>query len=817
MISGTFIAVTLKAYFLNEVFIQIPIMDSSTDMITQLWADGWKNRSRMEKIFEDVSKSRLCMSPSDFNYQLNPEGAVTFFNHSCLPLCEEGTASFGCMTPWESYRLIDPNKVMMYSRIVETTIFGDSHRASKTNNYFVPSTEALGVGMTIEYAVNKNKLSSTQWSLDVDTNRGYSTKDILVVFLDDHERPVGTSFKPSISLPLSKLLEMGGASMDLLDESAEEIGRNMLDGAAIPEGPIRRIVGFEIVVDVKCYNRHMHNIGVASHNGPICYLSAAVEKRQNSLEETEVVDNHGGLRHRSYSGVIVKIHCAGYLDVIDLTSIYNVFIALLVLLALPKRIMLFFVTRLLGHLSRIYRKVLLEPFNIEAELGGMAARLMMRSRQFADLQDSDRGISKEAMRNWLARTLEHRKNVLDESEVDKFLDICHRELIHFERHHWIQRYESDSHAKLLRDAVRGRVSDYEQEGDSAINIDMFSMACSSSESIEFDSVVNFFKKDRRRPLLERFFMPPALATIWQGAMDDSTSPREEGNPKVTLDMHPSPNESMGSDQAGDRRLVDSDAWLEPQSEQEDIEPQEYKTVLNQQEAKVFERLCSKVIASLQIELQMDIQHRFVDVERKVEAALITFQKQLDDIKQQNAMLAGAGKGDRKQEQSLVANEAVALGLGHATTSERLNILETFVRDNCRAQLEMKELSKHLEVKVIESLQINLDAEIKHRFVGVERKVEAALATYEKQLDNFKQLNATLVDAGTDGIKQEQFLYTDKAVALGLGQMTTSERLNRLETLTTRLKEDGDRCMKQFEMWQSLSAAHIDEDGGVSLS
>lgn len=93
--------------------------------------------------------------------------------------------------------------------------------------------------------------------------------------------------------------------------------------------------------------------------------------------------------------------------------------ATIVLLQLPNTILLYFCTMCLGHLSRIYTRIIYEPIDFVDQIGGMGMRMLARSCAFSQLQE--RGIiTKAKFGQQFAQALQFKlkKNAGDSAPLD---------------------------------------------------------------------------------------------------------------------------------------------------------------------------------------------------------------------------------------------------------------------------------------------------------------------------------------------------------------------------------------------------------------
>lgn len=504
---------------LSAVFFRFELYSKKVPMAgyiqTNMWVTGLSDLARQKHIADKVLNSDLCTKPRDYDYQWDPLGVWTYTNHSCLPLCEAGVAE--CMNPMDNYIPLSDSSGMFVTQIMETTLIAgvDPGSAAKFRNYFVPTVEALGVGFTYSYDVPEEVVSSNNL-VNVggsSTLAGSSTEDVLTVLLDQEGSPWRTLRpSPSIDLTVPELLWLAGDE-GLLDSFAHYAGPNQLQGAEHSQGPLARIAGVSLSLEVSCHNSHQIDVP-DDWDGAVCYVAVSHDKRRGWTSTQRRDSFEGGERQWVYHGILIKSSTGGSLDFFDLNNIFLNIVSYLVLLSLPKKALRVLVVRLLGPFSRIYKGVLYEKFNIMEQVGGMATRLMGNSSTFVDLQDcgddasgTGGGISKRRMGERLKEAVRHRSSILDDGEVEQLVNFCFNAISNSSIYQGIR----PSKSFFMQVIGKGREPEQKyREADAVINIDQFNIACSSTEPIGFEAIVELFDRDRSIRRLERFFMPPYM-------------------------------------------------------------------------------------------------------------------------------------------------------------------------------------------------------------------------------------------------------------------------------------------------------------------
>jgi len=175
------------------------------------------------------------------------------------------------------------------------------------------------------------------------------------------------------------------------------------------------------------------------------------------------------------------------------------FTSIVVLLQIPLKVVLFFTLTCLGELSKLYKRVIIQNFDIEHETASMAVTLMSNSVTFLELSDcivgtqKFPGISKARMGERMKAALQQRRDVLNDSELQAFVACCFESLV------W------DRGDQLH---LSNQKQDETEEG--IIDIDTFNLYSSMNHSVDLPTAVNLFDVDRKRRILESLFTPPAV-------------------------------------------------------------------------------------------------------------------------------------------------------------------------------------------------------------------------------------------------------------------------------------------------------------------
>merc|ERR1712048_644916 len=90
-------------------------------------------------------------------------------------------------------------------------------------------------------------------------------------------------------------------------------------------GPIGRISGAELVVDIKCGNQQTADIETRGlTQDKICTVAVSSALQHFAIaEERDYFGEQGGYRQRVYHGLRIKLRTRGTLAVFDLNSLYT--------------------------------------------------------------------------------------------------------------------------------------------------------------------------------------------------------------------------------------------------------------------------------------------------------------------------------------------------------------------------------------------------------------------------------------------------------------------------------------------------------------
>lgn len=492
---------------------------------------------RLSEVWSEKEGGAVCSSPRDFDFSW---GGFVFAGHECLAPCgvAGGRAWPRCVHEMETHRREAEDQVFFVTQFEERRATADGGFTSSFA--FVPLEEAhtmsLSYGYSVPYPWWPSSFSASQLQGKMPTREVLSARsdgsrggngDILTILLGSHgEVRRWIEPQPTLDISLPELLEMAGASGAIDTQNSE--------------GGLGRITGLNIDIHIECFQSQAESLpGREDWIGPTCYARAERNptKPWAAWDNIEALGSDGTVRQRLHHGVRVRVIMEGHVDVFDANSLFLQLTASLVFLSLPRQFMYFFINYAVGHLSTIYRGVLIEPFDVQMECARLTARLMSNSVTFAELEDvkpeagKDVGcISRARVDEQLREVLRYRGSTLDDAEIAGVVHFCHEAVMHGET--LCRRVKPLSqlrgailervHTQKISDLSGGNI-DLAAEPDTrhddkaparndpgVITIDGFSMCCAASSQLEFESFVRLFDKDRGVTILEQFFLPPKL-------------------------------------------------------------------------------------------------------------------------------------------------------------------------------------------------------------------------------------------------------------------------------------------------------------------
>jgi hypothetical protein len=216
-------------------------------------------------------------------------------------------------------------------------------------------------------------------------------------------------------MPLDKMTERGGINTDVENKKYPKNTIRTNNATLTP-----RLTGAVISMNLDYRNHFM-----ASEPHPLVDIEVTAYDGQVGITETEIINVHGGVRKRVYSGVRVRFVRRGSFEYFQLASLFMSITVFIVWIRMPGFLVFYFAVTCLGKLSEIYTRFCYQDLNLNNEFNGVSARLLKRSHGFSDLHDLVLGaervkaISLATVKKRMFLILQGRKE-LDEQEREFF-------------------------------------------------------------------------------------------------------------------------------------------------------------------------------------------------------------------------------------------------------------------------------------------------------------------------------------------------------------------------------------------------------------
>eukprot|EP00811_Abedinium_folium_P026054 NODE_377_length_3107_cov_12.557718.p1 GENE.NODE_377_length_3107_cov_12.557718~~NODE_377_length_3107_cov_12.557718.p1 ORF type:complete len:890 (-),score=226.51 NODE_377_length_3107_cov_12.557718:437-3031(-) len=454
--------------------------------------------------------AELCTDPTQFDYCHDLYCDVAYLDQTCMSMCDGEAALENCTAWWEvSMESQARDSIMLATHFVQnfmpTEANIDRSLLPRLSNHFTTEFHRHSLAFKYtqvlpEYYFYNEHIFSSQ-------------DDIFTVLLNsDYE--VMDTYEPSASVSLTWdiILQAAGRST-LMSDTLPEAGYNFYEDTTAPDGPITRIAGIEIDLKVDCTNNPKHYVATdveLDWDGPVCMVMAVIPDTPVTWPVYErVFPSLGGtaLRVRRYHGIRIVAVATAALYYFDPLTFYLWVVSSSVVMVLPSHIMRLMAVLCLGSLSKVYKKVIYEPFCIRTELRSTAIMLLSGACSFHQLADFTEGISKERFSTWMVDALKD-ESALNHNEVCRMVDVCYEQVLtvttnscHFPKIH----HQKDGTPEA--NSVAHHVLPKYIDADSYLS-------CYMLESrVGFTDMVTLFDMDQKRTFLERFFMPLALRAL----------------------------------------------------------------------------------------------------------------------------------------------------------------------------------------------------------------------------------------------------------------------------------------------------------------
>jgi len=262
------------------------------------------------------------------------------------------------------------------------------------------------------------------------------------------------------------------------------------------------------------------NLGATAEE-PVCLLQAMLASTESS--RTRVAEKLPGatIRHNRVSLRVIGKLGNSFFRAREPNAVLLYITSALVLLQLPMKLTRFIALNCLGRLSRVYKSVVVQDFDVVYHCARAIVLLASQSVCFLELADKPGpdgdeygGISRTRMLERVLAVVRHRASNLDAGEVSAISDFAFKRM----------RKQSASTSQKLVDwdeefstgcnpfrREARKPDSLDDVAEEILDIDHFCRA-TGSDALSMEDIVALFDRDRRYCPGERFFTPPEL---WQ--------------------------------------------------------------------------------------------------------------------------------------------------------------------------------------------------------------------------------------------------------------------------------------------------------------
>lgn len=501
LIIGLLVLLTIRFIWTHQWALDVEI---GKDIWAFMAATNAENYTHMMAVFEEQSNHETCRESDRFDFWRGTAENMKFVNYTCRPPCPVGVLTPYCVPSWEMAKHFSStglgNSLLLVTQ-ARTDVYEYEGDQLWQSNYLVPSV--MGIGMAINYGFNvvmpdlfghypgNRKKATVIRASSRKTTDEKEKKIATAVVGSNGEVAYIIPWGSDIHFTLPEMLEMAGAP-DLLDRFMTQAGTNQHPEAYHPK-PHARLSGGELIMDLKCYDQVKHDAG-EWEGDYLCYLSFKIGPRVWLSLNTALFTNFYRYETHLY-GLHVAIVTSGTFEYVNLNRMMLEFTSILVLLGLPKQLVLFLMIYCLGHLSKIYKRVIYEDFPLRQTVAGVITRMIASTSMFTMLSDVEGedddpyagGISKASVKRRLQTILRHRHVQISPQDMEKCVDFC-----------FFMLYKGQND----NEDVQGE--------DEVITLDGFTHANCSIEKMNMDHVIALFDFDRSKTFFEQIFTPSDL-------------------------------------------------------------------------------------------------------------------------------------------------------------------------------------------------------------------------------------------------------------------------------------------------------------------
>ena len=259
----------------------------------------------------------------------------------------------------------------------------------------------------------------------------------------------------------------------------------------------------------------------ATKDTPVCLLifkmmrSSFVESvRYNTYDASTA----GTVPDTIYETVGISVatgYGAGSIYVYDMNAFVVAITSIMVLLSIPSKVIQFIAVNALGSLSKMYKRLIVEPFDAAKETAVVAAALAVNTKNFNDLADiSVEGvpyISHDHLTKFLCTALKSKGEELDDKEIERIASFCTQTMTEPTKDPWAavkRRLSHTTSVKVAPDDTQNRA-----QPAASVNLNQFNECLLSKERVDMDTIAKLFDRDRQQTCLEKLFAPGKIEKI----------------------------------------------------------------------------------------------------------------------------------------------------------------------------------------------------------------------------------------------------------------------------------------------------------------
>eukprot|EP00811_Abedinium_folium_P031702 NODE_517_length_2973_cov_25.653900.p1 GENE.NODE_517_length_2973_cov_25.653900~~NODE_517_length_2973_cov_25.653900.p1 ORF type:complete len:898 (-),score=158.14 NODE_517_length_2973_cov_25.653900:164-2857(-) len=521
----TRLSIILKLSIFGGLFVHLvyytsymATVDGSSRIDVLMWAgmDG-------DNLEESSVDETLCYPATMWqkDYIFNP--SWTYVNNTCMPLCPPSQLMDSCVTADESSTFSVKKNWVFWATYLKQEFFAVGPEAKDvpaSRGAFVMETHRRKAYIKYGYSLPDKML----YSEDSPT----STDNILTLLVGaDGEVLDAMEPSPHVELSWTGLLALT-EQPDLMDSALPAAGKNLLPDAFMPEGPLGRLAGLLLELQIDCRNDHSKfEVSVPDEwDGPICTMAVVppeIVRPWPTFERNSMADAEKMVRRRIYHGLYLKSVPIGTFYFFDFETLYFWSVAGMVVMRVPDIIIRILSLHFLGHLSHIYKRVVLERFCIVRELAVFASSVVAGTHAF-DAVSNGAQLTQLGFAEWMAE-MTLREVRLDTSKAAELVKTCYIEMLAMGDAQIDSGRNSSLYATVIGQLC-GKTEAGDLEPAHHTEIDVYTWLCSvmASSRITIPHVAKLFDKDRHPSYVEWLFMPAKI----RARLVRSTSPSTQG-------------------------------------------------------------------------------------------------------------------------------------------------------------------------------------------------------------------------------------------------------------------------------------------------